>query len=248
MKPTCLIIAHRGDSGSEPENTLKAFESAYHKGADGIELDCHLTRDKKVVVSHDRNLKRITGENRDCCASLYRDLIGLDFGKKEKIPLLVEVFDLFLKKFAVINIEIKSTGVFTNGIEKHIAMLIKQYRCASQIIVSSFNPAHLLRFKRLMPQVRLGYLICEKQDWIARNRYAVRIVGPSTLNLQKELVTLTSFNGLLGLAIPQWIWTVNKKHEMEFWLDRGAQAIITNEPGLLKSVMAGSKKDSACQT
>jgi len=55
MKKT-LRIAHRGGAGLWPENTLEAFAHSIASGADGIELDVHLTRDHVLVVHHDENL------------------------------------------------------------------------------------------------------------------------------------------------------------------------------------------------
>ncbi|MEQ8268532.1 MAG: glycerophosphodiester phosphodiesterase family protein [Parvibaculum sp.] len=52
-----LQVAHRGGAGLWPENTMAAFERAIAAGADGIELDVHLTRDHKLVVHHDESLK-----------------------------------------------------------------------------------------------------------------------------------------------------------------------------------------------
>src|SRR3954471_8516604 len=54
------IIAHRGASGSAPENTIAAFELAVAHGADAIELDVRLTADRVPVVLHDATLDRTT--------------------------------------------------------------------------------------------------------------------------------------------------------------------------------------------
>ncbi|MFD2387177.1 glycerophosphodiester phosphodiesterase family protein [Enterococcus rivorum] len=54
------IIAHRGSKGTHPENTLAAFKEAIRVGADGIELDIHLTKDKQLVVIHDETVDRTT--------------------------------------------------------------------------------------------------------------------------------------------------------------------------------------------
>lgn len=52
-----LQIAHRGGAGLWPENTLEAFTHAIDVGADGVELDVHLSRDGVLVVHHDESLK-----------------------------------------------------------------------------------------------------------------------------------------------------------------------------------------------
>ncbi|MGH0155644.1 UNVERIFIED_CONTAM: hypothetical protein FKN15_059531 [Acipenser sinensis] len=54
-------ISHRGGAGENLENTMAAFKHAVELGTDMLELDCHMTKDGEVVVSHDKNLKRSTG-------------------------------------------------------------------------------------------------------------------------------------------------------------------------------------------
>src|SRR3981189_3355658 len=55
-----LVFAHRGGSALAPENTMAAFDNGLTLGADGLELDVHLSRDGVVVVHHDRLLDRTT--------------------------------------------------------------------------------------------------------------------------------------------------------------------------------------------
>lgn len=56
------IWAHRGASSKAPENTMEAFEQTVREGADGIELDVHLSADGIPVVIHDSTLERVSGE------------------------------------------------------------------------------------------------------------------------------------------------------------------------------------------
>src|SRR3954451_6637064 len=58
--PRALVFAHRGGSALAPENTIAAFDNGIALGADGLELDVHLSRDGEVVVHHDRLLDRTT--------------------------------------------------------------------------------------------------------------------------------------------------------------------------------------------
>src|SRR5690348_1678663 len=55
-----LVFAHRGGGALAPENTIAAFDNGLALGADGLELDVHLSRDATVVVHHDRTLDRTT--------------------------------------------------------------------------------------------------------------------------------------------------------------------------------------------
>ena len=79
-KATVEITAHRGDSTNYPENTMPAFESAVKQGVDAVELDVQQTKDGKIVVMHDSNLKRMTGKNWDIWKVNYADIQNLDAG------------------------------------------------------------------------------------------------------------------------------------------------------------------------
>jgi len=76
-----LIIGHRGAKGIAPENSLSAFEKALDLGIDGIELDVHLTKDGKLVVIHDMDLKRLTGVGNSIKQLTFKELKEYDISK-----------------------------------------------------------------------------------------------------------------------------------------------------------------------
>lgn len=93
-----LIIAHRGASKQAPENTMSAFQRALELGADGIELDVHMSADGYLVVIHDETADRTSNSNGLIKDKTLSELKSLDFGswfsedfKDEKIPELEEV-------------------------------------------------------------------------------------------------------------------------------------------------------------
>src|SRR5437899_360443 len=113
---TPIIIAHRGSSVSAPENTLAAFRRALVDRADAIELDVRLTADREVVVFHDAQLRRTTDGRGSAEDQRLDDLkrlsAGAWFGRafaREKIPTLVEVFELLKDSQVGLNIEIKAS-------------------------------------------------------------------------------------------------------------------------------------------
>ena len=93
-----LIVAHRGASFDAPENTLPAFELAWEQGADAIEGDFLLTKDKQIVCIHDQSTKRLADRDLEVKSSTLAELKSLDVGfwkdkkyKNTRIPTLAEV-------------------------------------------------------------------------------------------------------------------------------------------------------------
>src|SRR5580704_9429935 len=78
--PRPRVIAHRGASGTFPENTLASFKAARDLGAPYIELDLHMTRDGRVVVSHDPDLTRMAGLDSLITTLSYDQLLQADAG------------------------------------------------------------------------------------------------------------------------------------------------------------------------
>jgi glycerophosphoryl diester phosphodiesterase len=75
-----FVFAHRGGSALAPENTIAAFDSGVAAGADGIELDVHLSADGIPVVHHDRTLDRTTNATGPIAARTAAELANIDAG------------------------------------------------------------------------------------------------------------------------------------------------------------------------
>src|SRR5512147_525299 len=88
------IIAHRGASAYEPENTLRAFRRAIELGADMSELDVHLSRDGELVVIHNASVDQTTNGHGAIQDLTLAQIKQLDAGKGERVPILQEVIDL----------------------------------------------------------------------------------------------------------------------------------------------------------
>lgn len=109
------VIAHRGASAYAPENTLASFKKAMEMGAHWFELDVHLSKDDKLVVIHDNELKRTTGVEGKVTEKTWEEMKNLDAGswfsaefKGERLPLLEDALRLAKNKIGVY-IELKSS-------------------------------------------------------------------------------------------------------------------------------------------
>jgi glycerophosphoryl diester phosphodiesterase len=159
-----LVIGHRGARAYAPMNTIPAFELALQQGADGIELDAHLSKDSAIIVLHDFTVDATTngsGAAKDMTLAELKELDASEqFSTTHKgvqIPTLDEVFEA-VGKHLFINIEIKSITMETDGVEQAIADCILRHNLTRSVIISSFNPYALQRFRQILPAIPIGYL------------------------------------------------------------------------------------------
>lgn len=116
LPPLPSVIAHRGASAYAPENTAASFRKAIEMGADWIELDCHLTRDGKLAVMHDRDTSRFNNKQVPVVEMNMADLRQVDVGSwfspefaGERIHALEEIFELTEGRVGVY-VELKSAA------------------------------------------------------------------------------------------------------------------------------------------
>lgn len=238
-----LNFAHRGFSGKFPENTMLAFRKAVEIGADGIELDVHLSKDGELVIIHDEKIDRTTDGEGFVADYTYDELLKFDAsaGFKgvygvNKIPTLREYFE-FIKPVDgfLTNIELKTDKNEYPGIELKTADLIAEFGLQNRIIISSFNHYSVLRFKEIMPEMKCGFLydcrIAAAGEY-AKSR-GVDCVHPSYTGLTEENVPEIKSNG-----IEINTWTVNSPDEVKRLYNLGVDSVIGNYPDMTKQVIS----------
>ena len=229
-----LRIAHRGASGSFPENTQLAFEKAIEAGADMIEMDCQLSHDGHVVIFHDERLVRITGAGGIVNRMPLEQLKRLDAGalrksafKGERIPTLEEVVAL-VGGDVDLCLDIKQYPGSPPGIELKLLFILSHYDYLDRTIFSSFDYACLRRVRELAPEARLGVIY---GNGIEENPFAVAAeIEAVSLHVQKELATREFLQNTWDLGLDAFVWTVNEVREMEDFASLGVQGIMTDFP------------------
>jgi len=153
-------IAHRGlYTKNIPENSLDAFLNATKHGYD-VELDLQLTKDKKIIVFHDNNLKRLCGIDQRIDQVPYSFLMPLKLKHTEsKIPLFKEVLDT-LPDSTHLMIELK-TGKHNKELVTLFLETIKEYDF--DFAVQSFDPRIVHMIKKHLPNIPHGYISNNKQ-------------------------------------------------------------------------------------
>ncbi|MBI2989518.1 MAG: glycerophosphodiester phosphodiesterase [Deltaproteobacteria bacterium] len=227
-------IAHRGSSGSCPENTRLAFEQAMEASVDMIEMDCQLSKDGHVIVIHDERLDRTARTKGYVKTKTLKQLKKLDVGawfkksfKGERILTLEEVLEIVAGKVEL-NLEIKSVPRGPMGIELKMLFVLSHYDYLERTIFSSFDYHSLRRLRELAPDVRIGILY---RDGIADNPFdAAREVNAYSIHIQQELATADFLERAGQLGLKSFVWTVNEVKEMERFLSLGVDGIISDFP------------------
>lgn len=235
-KHSPLVLGHRGASYDAPDNTLPAFQLARQLGADGIELDTSLTRDGVPVVIHDLILDTTTDGNGPVRAHDLKAIKELDAGsqfdimfKGEKIPTLEEALDA-IGPDLVVNIELKTASWRSDNLEAKVLEVIRDFHAAERVIVSSFNPFALRRFRTLAPDIPIGYLYAP--DGPIHLRYGWFMLGV-------EHEARHPHHSLIDARYMVWAkthgyrvhtWTVDDPNRIRALRDLGVDAIITNRP------------------
>jgi len=221
-----LIIAHRGASAYEPENTLRSVKKALELGADMVEVDVRASRDGHIVVMHDAMVERTTNGKGYVKDMTLKELKKLNAGLGEHIPTLQEVAKLIRGKAQLV-VEIKVPGT-----EKKVLQIIKENGLDRQTLITSFYHPVLKRVKELKPNMRTGAIIASlpmkpAQLVLDANSNAL---FPKHVYVDPEMVEETYRH---DLAV--YPWTIDTLNEIESLIRMDVDGIVTNKPDVLVS-------------
>jgi glycerophosphoryl diester phosphodiesterase len=235
--PTPCIFAHRGASGSAPENTVAAFELAYKLGAHAVELDAKLTNDGEIIVIHDQTVDRTTNGSGYVHQKSLADFRSLDAGSwysedfvREKIPLLVEVLEAVGKKL-IVNIEITNYRTWWDSLPEKIAALVKTMDLTDSVIFSSFYPLNLWKIKNAIPSARVA-LLTEPHQYFITSRSIAHLVSPQIQHPHLSDITQQRIEQAHTKGIRLHAWTVNDVQDMRKLFQWGIDGIFTDHPAL----------------
>ena len=248
-----LIIGHRGASAVAPENTMAAFREAIAVGADGIEFDVRLTRDRVPVVIHDSTLHRTAGLPQRISALSWSELKNVDVGSwfarkknlppgsfaNETVPSLRELFTLFQSNNLTICLEMKCDSVEEYmPLAQACSWLIKEYGFKDRVIVECFKLPPLAVVKQIDAEIQTATLFepsFSKPPVLSDRRILkhATAVSASYLALHYNLTrqSLVDKAKLAGLKVA--LWTVDDPTWIERARTMGIEALITNDPAAM---------------
>ena len=156
---TEIPIAHRGlHREGLPENSMGAFAAAVEAGY-AIETDVRFTKDRKLVLFHDDDLRRLTGNEPEVLDCTFAELKELRLeGTDEQIPAFEELLRIADGK-APLLIEIKSmNGITGKEIAEAVAAEIDRVGFKGEYAIQSFNPDYVKSYKKIRPKILCGIL------------------------------------------------------------------------------------------
>ena len=235
--PKPLVVAHRGASIEQPENTIEAFEAAINVGADAVEFDVRMTADAHAVVMHDPDVSRTTDGT-----GLVSELT-LEEIRRLGVPTLREALECLAGRAAA-DIEIKNLPGepgFTSDREEAVEATLDALDAVGfpgQVIVSSFNPASIAHSRALRPDVPTGLLTEYEVD---AEEALVRAASPGhpwvlpfvlkVLEAGKGFADRVHAGGaLLG------VWIADDPETARRLFELGADAVATNDPRAIAAV------------
>lgn len=229
-KQSTKIVAHRGLSGIETENTNAAFVAAGNRSYYGIETDIHRTADGRFVVCHDDTLTRVSGVDipveTTTLAELQNIVLFDKDGTKGREDLRVSILENYIaickkyEKHCVL--ELKSD--FTDEEIAEIVDIIKGFDYLENVTFISFVYSNMVKIRKILPEQSVQFLFSKFDDEIIERLIAARIdVDVRYQALTKEIIDLLHENGLKVNC-----WTVDDKDDAEKLVAWGVDFITSN--------------------
>jgi glycerophosphoryl diester phosphodiesterase len=226
--PMTLVIAHRGASAAEPENTIAAFRRAFEIGADGVELDVRRTADDQLVIHHDAHL----ADGRVVRETARLDLPG-------HVPTLDEALDACDGMF--VNIEIKNSRTDPDHDPNHwVAVRLGAELVArgggARWLISSFSYRTVDRSRLVNPAARTAWLTMDLTSASIERAAAGGhdAIHPSVDAVDEVGIRLAHRH---GLAVN--VWTCDDPERMRELIGWGVDGICTNVPDVALAVRSG---------
>ena len=246
-----LLYAHRGASKRMPENTLESFRVALAHGANAIETDAWMTRDRVIVLSHDGTGERMANvataiedstlaevQSWDVSAGFEgpRDALARD---ARRVPTLVDALEAFPD--VVFNVDAKGGA----GMLEPLIQTVRALKAEDRVRLASFSSLVLHRARDLgwrgpmgLGQEEVGALVTLPEKalsfrcWKGRAAQVPRWIGPM------PIVTRRFVERCHRLHIDVHVWTVNEASDARELLDLGVDGLMSDAPDLIAPVIA----------
>jgi len=230
--PRPLVIAHRGDSASAPENTLRAIGQAFDRGADLVEIDVRLTKDEKVVLMHDDTVDRTTDGTGKVAEMTLEELRALNasWPKNEKfadvdaepVPTLEEALQLA-----------KGRGMLALDIAQGME---------GEILACPWTLEGAEALSKVLPGTGIAIIGSAPNEFPPAffadvSRRGVRCFWYNHASITDEFVREAHRRAMSVI-----VWTLDDPGSMEVARDRGVDGILSNDTALAISALEAAEE------
>ena len=243
------VTAHRGNSGEQPENTLPAFRSAIDAGADWIETDVYLTKDRQLVLSHDSDTGHAGDKTLSVTNSTYAELLTVDVATgfrtrhnltleqcpPDRMPLLADALRLIMgQQRTRLSIQPKNECV------QAAFDVIRELKAERWI---GFNDGSLNKMRQVKAQSKAVPVFWDRNADadIDQDIRTAREEGFEALVVNAKGLTQDKVDKIRAAGLEAGVWTVNSEAELKAYLALGVARIYTDYPSRLLRLKAQMK-------
>lgn len=229
QSPRPLVFAHRGGSALALENTIAAFDNGLALGADGLELDVHLSRDGVVVVHHDRTLDRTTPLRGPIVARTAEEL------QRVGVPTLAGVLARYRDTRIIVEMKVDTAALAAATVD-----VVRLGGAVDRVCLGSFGLRVLRAARALEPAIATSGAR-EEVRWalyrawcrwpvsrVAYGGYQVPEVAGRT-----RVVSPRFIDAAHGAGLAVHVWTVDSEDDARRLLGWGVDALITDRPDVI---------------
>jgi len=230
---------------------MTAFRSASDLGYRLLETDVRVTADGELIVFHDGALNRTTNGSGPITATTWKEVAEMDAGFNHRMDgtFPFRASGVRVPRFAEVAAAFPDHGLIVDlkaeGTVEPLARILVDMEMTDRVIVGSFSGERLARFRNLTgDRVATSTSPQETFEAVAQSSAGSKLSGPAGALqipvtwygvplLTRRLVEAAHAAGRLV-----HVWTVNRRIDMEQWLDLGVDGLITDRPDLLKGLVA----------
>lgn len=220
------VIAHRGASGYEYENSRAAFRRAVMLDADGVELDIHATRDGGIVVHHDPDIPGVGPIAQLSLAEARQVRIR----NGEHLPLLTEILELVGDRD--VWVEVKT---LPRAFDRELLKVLEKGPAPGRYAIHSFDHRIIYRLGQAKPGLRRGILL---SSYLCDPVSVMVAVGATALWQEWQLIDQDLVNRVHDAACTVIAWTVNEIGDLERLARFGVDGLCGNYPDRIRVAIA----------
>ena len=231
-----IVVAHRGAAGAAPENTLASIRRAIEDGADWVEIDVQETRDGQVVVIHDSDFMKLSGNPLKVwdgdLAEIRQIDVGSWFGDEfadQRVPTLQQVLEEIRGRSRLV-IELKYYG-HDQQLEQRVVELVEDAGMTQDVVIMSLKLAGVEKVQALRPDWTTGLLAATAIGKLSK-------VDVDFLAVNQNMANRGFIRRAHASGKRVFVWTINDALSLSRWMSMGVDGVITDEPALAKRVLA----------